>query len=203
MAGCRSTVERAELMATQSYTPLNTTGIDGALPADVVRVAVLPVHLPGYEADLLERLDHSFQSELTKTMRFEVVPVSREAMERHFRKREVNSTEPLPHNLFPELARMSAADAVLFTEVTHFDPYKPMGIGVRSKLVHLSEGTMLWACDSYFDADQPQVIAGAKRFQDQRIHKLIPIEDNESILRSPTRFSEYVAYTLYQTLPPR
>ena len=95
------------------------------------------------------------------------------------------------------------ADAVLFTEITHFRPYRPIAIGVRSSLVDLESGQVIWAFDDLFDSGEPSVSAGAKRFHLAHSRNVYPLHSAEVVLQSPTFFSKYVAYEMFMTLPER
>ena len=54
-------------------------------------------------------------------------------------------------------------DAVLFIDLTHYSPYQPIAIGVRSRLVALADTKTLWALDALFDAAQHDVAVAARR----------------------------------------
>lgn len=182
--------------ATNAYTT-------GTLREELDRVLVLPIY---YEADGqpdLSLLDNVFASELNKTLLFEVVPVTRNALQRQIGQAQFSSVELLPPTLFASLKKMYGAQAVLFIDLTHYDPYRPIAVGLRCKLANLNDGTIIWAFDQVFDAGDPRVAQAAMQFFEQLNTNPYPLNRAESILQSPQRFSRYVAFATFQTLPQR
>lgn len=203
LTGCTSR-QRYDLEE-NTYTPYAPTNYSCAecLPQHVKRVVVLPVYSSDIEGRLIDNFDETFQSELQKQNRFEVVPVSRHQLKTHFHKEQLNSTEVLPYDFLEKLNNKYAADAVLFIDLTDYRPYKPMALGVRSKLVDVFSGDMLWSLDETFDTGNPHVAVAARRFQLGHQKTTFPLDSGTSVLKSPHRFSQYVAYNVFRTLPVR
>lgn len=165
------------------------------------RVALLPMYSGAYPDQNLRALDTAFLSELSKRGLFEVVPVSRGQMEALFGERQFSSTESLPASALARLRDECGVDGVLFTDLTHFSPYRPVSMGVRTKLVAASTGQIRWAFDYVFDAGNAAVAEAAKRFQVTNSNEHQPLTtDGGSILLSPTRFAKYVANETYASL---
>jgi hypothetical protein len=165
------------------------------------RVALLPLYNDAYPDRYLGDLDATFTSELTKRAIFEVVPVSRSQMESLFGERHFCSTTPLPAGAMAKLRDHFGVDGVLFTDLTHFSPYRPVSMGVRTKLVDVVSQDIRWAFDYVFDSGNSSVAEAAKRYQIQYSNEHRPLStDGGSILLSPTRFAKFVANQTYGSL---
>jgi hypothetical protein len=186
----------------EPYQPANAEGIE-LLPQSVRRVVLLPIWSDEGEADYLDHLDRTLLRELSATLRFEVVTVDRDSLYARFHKRQLSPVEPLPPELFDALIERYDADAVIFPELTAFEPYKPLSLGLRLRLVDLQNGATLWAFDHYFNAGDPRVAAGAKQFYSLRQHQPFPLDGAYGTLQSPRRFAAYCAAMAFLTLPPR
>ena len=201
-AGCESVPDRLAVNPlTRSYEPTNVAGPD-YLPVDVRRVALLPVWSSRpVDAQSLESLDRAFNVALTRAARFETIPVSRPQMRDWFKQASLGSTDALPANLFAQLREHLAADAVLLVDLTHYSPYPPLAIGLRTRLIRLDTGATLWATDELFDAALAATAAGARRHHLQGADG--PADLSPTALQSPARFALYAADTLVGTLPAR
>lgn len=202
-AGCSQTTrEQARDTLTQPFAPTNYYGVE-ALPNRVHRVVSLPLFYDAPEGDYLESLDATFRSEANKSLRFELVSLSRLEMDKLFGTRQLSSTDAMPQDLFSRLYKTVAADAVLFTDITHYRPYQPLQIGVRAKLVDMTTGTVLWSFDHVYDAADPGVSVAARNYQKHLSRQPYPLDSAGSVLQSPARFAKYAAWETFRTLPPR
>jgi hypothetical protein len=169
--------------------------------APIRRVALLPLCNASYPDHYLRALDETFESELTKKALFEVVSVSRADMERLFAERQFASTSTLPADTLTKLRQRYGVEGVLFTDLTHFSPYRPVSMGIRTKLVDVSTGKIRWAFDYVFDAGNSSVAEAAKRYQVLYSDPRQPLStDGGSILLSPARFAKYVASETFASL---
>lgn len=164
------------------------------------RVAMLPLAFEHPGAGISD-MEQSFQAELSKTGTLEIVPVSHAELEGEFGRREFVSTEKLPADLLAKLAAKYGADGVMFTDVTHYFPYRPISIGIRAKLVDARTGGIRWAFDHVFDSGNPQIAAAAKQFYLEQSFDNSPLKgDGSPILQSPSRFAKFVAHEAYRSL---
>ncbi len=203
--GCQSghgKVSKVQDFLGPSYRPQNFYSV-GAMPEEIHRVVYLPVYYDEYEGDFLEAIDHDFVSALTQTSLFEVVVVSRKELLDLLGRRQLTSVERLPIELFEYLEQKYAADAVLFTDLTQYSPYKPIDIGIRSKLIAMESKDILWAFDEVFSSGNPSVSVSARRFQRSSDLSTQPLQTAETILRSPRQFSRYIAFEVFGTIPGR
>lgn len=165
------------------------------------RVAMLPVYHISYPDHYLRTLDETFEAELAKKALFEVRPVSRSQMEVLFGQRQLESTDSLPADALMRLRKLTGAEGVLFTDLTHLSPYRPLSMGVRTKLVDAATGKIRWAFDYVFDAGNTSIAEAAKRYQLLYSDQRQPLKtDGGSILLSPARFAKYVACETYASL---
>ncbi len=167
------------------------------------RVALLPPYDTFAGTDRRQDLDRDFATELSALNHFEVVPISRNELVALCGRDQINSTEPLPPRLAAALRGEYAADAVMFVDITQDDPYRPITLGVRAKLVD-ARGSLaiLWSCDAVFNAGNPAVAASARRFQLDAGRQEFPADqDGGSVLLSPARFARYAANATFATVP--
>lgn len=167
------------------------------------RVALLPLWSEKLPGDYLRELDAAFNGELTKMALFEVVPVSRTQMEATFGERQWSSIDALPADMLAILRARFGVDGVVFTDLTHFSPYRPLAMAVRAKLVDVSTGELRWAFDYVYDSGNAAVASAAKKFQLRYTDEHQALRsDGGSILLSPSRFAKYVASQTYASLRP-
>ncbi len=185
------------------FKPRNFTG-DPVLPANLRRVLVLPVYGGTVaEPESTAALDDIVRSALQKQARFEVVQLTREDCRRRFGTPEISSVEALPHGFLEDLGRAFSADAVLFVDLTEYQPYRPLSVGFRAKLATVQEVRLVWSFDETFSARDPAVKNSVR-------HHSIPdspagpsVDQTSAALESPSRFTTYAAETMFSTLPPR
>jgi hypothetical protein len=165
------------------------------------RVAVLPIDFDQDTESFPNELDLVFHAELTKASAFEVIPISRAELSAHFGIPELSSVQVIPGDLLARLVQDYGVDGVLFTDVTHYYPYRPLAIGVRCKLVDARTGVQRWVFDHLFDSGAPDVAVAAKQFAVQMECEQLPIAtDGAGILDSPSQFGKYVAHETYRSL---
>lgn len=185
------------------FTPTNFTG-EAQLPATLRRVVLLPIAAGNIAtAETATALQPVFLTELQKRNRFEVVMLTREECLQRFRVAELSSAAALPADFIGLLEREYAADGVLFIDLTVYQPYRPLGIGVRAKLATVSaDARLLWTFDNVFSAADPTVANAARNHFLETDRRGVPADFTQAVLQSPTRFATYVAATMFGTLPP-
>lgn len=184
------------------FQPTNHRG-DPRLPADVHRVALLPAH--GGAATVPESaaaMDAVLLAALQRQLRFEVVAISREECQRLFGEPSFASVDALPHGMLEKITERYAVDAVLFTDLTVFQAYRPIALGFRAKLATTRDVRLLWAFDDVFHADQPAMVGSIRNYYGKR-DQLSPVDPVPAVLQSPARFGAVAADLMYKTLPVR
>jgi hypothetical protein len=164
------------------------------------RVAVLPVECDQAVGEALKDMDEIFLSEVGKKLRFELIPISRPDLSRSIHREQFSSTEPTPPEALGFFREKYAVDAVLFTEITSYRPYRPMSIGARSKLVDISTLSTLWSAETVLDSGDPIVASAAARHA-RRQSDTSDTRGEEMVLQSPRRYSGFVASYLYSSIP--
>jgi hypothetical protein len=178
------------------------------LPAELRRVAMLPLSSEGSSATLqegCEMLQPVLLAELNKTKKFEIVSVNHDDLRKLTGRLNWTGSETLPPDFFDSLQRVYGCDAVLFCEVTEFRAYGTLAVGWRLKLVNARTRQIVWAADEIFDA-AGQTVAGAHHYQ-TLMHEIFPTvagtEEAWLKANSPRRFGELTAARLLATLPDR
>jgi hypothetical protein len=200
-SGCRTTKRVSDVPVGPSYSPANFTRV-ASLPADFQRVAILPFHHEAGEGARLDELERVFLAELIGSGRFETAPVGRNWMAATAGRQSFASHQSLPMGFVEAVAGEFSADGVLFTDLTVYSPYRPVAIGIRSRLIDRN-GNTLWAIDELLDSGRPNVSRGARVFAAGQAAQAFPLDSHRSVLHSPARFGQYTAHTIYQTLPAR
>jgi hypothetical protein len=199
-----------------SYKPTNVYRNSDVLPASVRRVAVLPLTMTHSGSDLeagIETLEPVLYSELEKLKRFEVIPVTRINLQQWTGQNGWRSDEQLPPDLFKRVSEMTGCDAVLFCQLTRYQPYQPLAVGWKFTLVEThNPGIMtpsdvrakiLWSADELMDAGDPPVTTGARAYYTQHLRNDAASADPATVLASPARFGQYTLATVLATIPNR
>ena len=184
----------------------NTFKMSLDLPADLRRVAVLPVAWEGSRADLsqgAETLQPELLAELIKTKKFEVVAISPQNLRNETGRPSWTGAEILPADFFDNLQRVYGCDAVLFCELSTFRAYAPLAIGWRMKLVDARTGQILWAVDKAFDAEQPAVLKQARHYHFGGQWFRPDSSIDWKVENSPRQFGQYTINQALSTLPNR
>jgi hypothetical protein len=205
LAGCASITD-PDHVSGPSYQPSNAHMRQVTLPAEIRRVAVLPMTAAVGDSELeagRDALEPILWAELARGKRFELQAVSRSQMQLWSGKAAWTAEEKLPASLLARIKEELACDAMLFSQITSYRAYPPMAVGWRLKLIDGSQDPILWAVDEYFDAGVPAVANAARRFQQQEGRNQSPMNDSTSILASPRRFGQYSLTALLGTLPAR
>jgi len=185
------------------YKPANFQGLT-SMPEKLRRVVILPISDDGrVQEETLSRLDESLIRAINQSQRFECVPVSREDLHRLTRLRSVRSVDVLPHDFLQRLASSYGADGVLFTDITRFDPYPPLSLGVRCKLVLIQDISMVWSIDESFDASKAPVTNAARHYWIELSPPGTPADLSHTGLQSPSKFASYAFSACFETLPTR
>jgi len=198
------------------YRPSNIYRPTNALPSQIKRVAVLPLITPGSTAFLqagIETLSPLLYAELEKCKRFEVIPISSEQLRQWTGRTGWRADEPLPPDFFARVSDATGCDAILFCQLTRFEPYQPLAVGWKFSLVAnpppgpLSlqnvRDKILWSADEVLDAGEPGVSNAARDYYGQHLRNEAPSADATTILSSPVRFGQYTLAALLDTMPGR
>lgn len=168
----------------------------------VRRVVVLPVWAaPGISPESAAALDGVLLEALQRENRFEAVTFTRDDCRRRYLTDALSSSGALPADLMDMLKREFTADAVLFVDLTVFNAYKPLSLGLRGKLATIDGSRLIWTFDNLFATDDPAVANSARHFYVNR-DRSAPADLTPAVLQSPTKFAAYAASAMFATLPP-
>jgi hypothetical protein len=202
LSSCRTIDQDWDQPVGEAFAPTNFYQ-RGPMPSSVRRVALLPLYSGEWDHVDLTGLQQAFAAELGKHDQFEVVTVSPDRVHRIFGYDQVTSVEPISSDQFETLVREYGADAILFTDLTAYHPYRPLVMGVRCKLVESASVEILWSFDTVFDSGNPTVSTAARRYHLDESAPPYPLQNSSSILQSPLRYTKYVADAVFATLPER
>ena len=205
LTGCQSFLPEDTVIG-PSYKPANVFCLSPQLPNSVRRVAILPITalLPGTDAEAgQEALQPVLLGELGKSRAFEVVSVTPDQLKQWTGRATWTAEELLPPNLLKTIRESLGCQAVLFTRLTHYRPYKPPAVGWNIKLVDCQDARIWWSIDEVFDAGNPPVANAARRYYQQYFQAGQTLPDSQTILNSPSRFGQYTLSAALATLPAR
>lgn len=183
------------------FTPTNYVGV-AKLPESLHRVVLLPIC--GNEfvpPEAAEALDPVFLTALENQMRFEVVTLSRDECQKSFGVPAISSTDALPPDFLQEVGRKYDAEAVMWVDLTAYQGFRPLTLGVRAKLAMVSNRKLIWAFDQIFSASNPAVANSVRRFYLKGEPSGMPVDLTPAALQSPSHFAAYCASTAFRTLP--
>lgn len=206
LAGCDTLVEQHKMAVGPRFVPENVYRAEEKLPITLKRVAVLPLASRQDGAEMesaCESLGPILWSELSKTTRFELVPLAADRLRHWSGKVGWLTSERLPTNFFAQVRADTGCDAVLFCELTRFRPYPPLSIGWRLQLVEAENTKVHWVFDNVFDASEEGVANAARRYHVARATGPSALVDPNEILTSPRRFGGYTAHAMVATCPAR
>jgi hypothetical protein len=204
LSGCQT--HRIHTPLEARYKPSNIYSKGPVLNPEVKRVAVLPMTalLPteAFQAGV-DSLQPLLDSELDKAKRFELIVVTPEQLRRWTGQRLWRADEQLPADFFERLREETGCQAVLFDQLSRYQPYQPIAVGWKLTLVVNKEHQIYWAADEIFDAGDDAVANAARVYELDHIITQSPIPDPNAILSSPSRFGQYTLHALFATLPLR
>jgi hypothetical protein len=202
--GCAENAAMRRAMA-KPYQPANVHRSSPTLPAQLRRVAMLPVTAaPDHAAQAgVRSLEPVLAAEFRKRGAFELIVVSGADLRAWSGREAWRRTEALPATLFARIREATACDAVLFSDLSTFRPYPPLAVGWHLSLVDVETQADYWAIDEVFDAGSPEVIVAAQQYYQAELAQPSVQLDSAAILNSPRRFGQYSAAAAVATLPGR
>ncbi len=202
LGGCKTTNTLNSRFDTTVGPKHEVTNVHEAktLPAHLRRVALLPMYKGRYEHIDMTAIEENFVQELGKLNLFELVAVEPEKMDELFGVERYSSVEVLPTKLLSKLHEVYAIDGVMLVDITYYNAYQPVGMGVRAKLLDGHTGELVWAADETFDGANPAVSNAARKYFQTKSTTEYPLQRTQTVLHSTARFSKYVAYALFDTI---
>jgi len=163
----------------------------------------MPAFCDSTSAGVLKFIDDLFLQELSKSKIFETVKVPPKDALYLFGKERLGSFESLPEDFFNKLTDKYGANGVLLVDIHSYQPYRPISIGVRAKLIDLKSGEFMWAIDETIDGGDASVVSAAINFHKQKHVQAFSNKTVGSVLQSPRLFCKFLANSIFATLPKR
>lgn len=157
------------------------------------RVIVLPFsEEPGVTAEK-ELVRSAYVDELQKLRRFEVVPLPNSVdeiavLDASMRKGRIGAEEVV------SLCNRYRVDAVVLGTITAWRAYTPPRLGMRTQMVSVHSGSIVWAVDSIYDANDRSMVSDLRHYYENVQTHDSMLHTWELDLLSPGRFSHYVAH---------
>lgn len=205
LVGCKTPPSVRHALASP-YKPTNVYLRQPTLPAALKRVAVLPLPRSRYSTQQSEGasfLEPVLLDELTKHAAFEVIRVPLDTAQRLTPGGAWSAESVLPKDFLKRLQETTGCDGVLFAELTVYQPYPPLRVGWKARLVDCAERQTWWSVDETFDAGSEGVAVAAEAYAREHLNLPNPLLEEASVLQSPRRFGQYTAWAIAETLPKR
>jgi len=98
------------------------------------------------------------------------------------------------------IRRTLKCGAIMTGTITQYQPYPHMVIGLRLKLLDLTDGQLLWALEQVWDsADKTTEHRIKDYFQHQKRSGFAPLREQLAVI-SPLEFTQFVTYEVAETL---
>ena len=91
-------------------------------------------------------------------------------------------------------------NAILTGTVTQYQPYPHMAIGLRLKLVDLTDGQFLWAIEQIWDTADKNIQHRARNYFRSQIRPGFEPLREDLVVVSPIEFLKFVTYEISETL---
>lgn len=91
-------------------------------------------------------------------------------------------------------------NAILVGTVTRYKPYPHMSIGLRLKIVDLTDGQLLWGLEQVWDSADRKTQQRIERYFDKEKREGFGPLREELVAVSPIEFLKFVAYEIASTL---
>ena len=191
------------LGACQMQRPPEQRAVDSYLAdprdlANVRRVMVLPFdEEPGVDADCMQMRD-IYVAELQKLRRFDILPLPESAIEVDELNRSVRRGR-MSTDAVVRLCDRYHLDGVLVGTVTSFRAYTPPILGMRTQLVSVHSGAIVWAVDAIYDSSDRSTVNDLRHFHEHVQHDDGNLHGYELDLIAPSKFCAYVAHRFVGT----
>jgi hypothetical protein len=118
--------------------------------------------------------------------------------------RDLDMTKREPYTL-RELAKMREdlrCDAILFGQITHFEPYPSQQIGLYLRLIDLKDGRLVWAIDDVWDTTERETVARIRRYFFLNMRETYQPMGDELAIMGTEAFQKFVSSEVTETLDP-
>ena len=178
--------------------PINNYLADARDLASVHRIMVLPFATSSGVVVDNEDIRDVYVTELQKLRRFEIVPLPKSAHEVDELYQSMRSGH-LSTDAIIKLCERYRLDGVLVGTVTAWRAYTPPQLGIRTSLVSVHSGSIVWKVDALYDANDRSTVNDIRHYHDRVQTQDGNLHGWELNTIAPTRFAAYVAHRLVGT----
>jgi len=93
-------------------------------------------------------------------------------------------------------------NGLLIGTITQYQPYPRMAIGLRLKLIDLTDGQLLWGLEQIWDTADQSIEQRIKHYHRQEMRSGVASLREELVAVSALRFGKFIAYEVAETLDP-
>jgi hypothetical protein len=101
-----------------------------------------------------------------------------------------------------ETRKSLKCNGLLIGTITQYQPYPRMAIGLRLKLVDLTDGQLLWGLEQVWDTADQSIEERVEEYTRKQTRSGAASLRQELVVVSALRFAKFVAYEVAQTLDP-
>ncbi len=149
---------------------------------------------PRISADVTDAL---FQA-LQKKQVFSIGAISQ--TDPAWRSLQVDADAPHSFEQLGTMRKTLNCNAILTGTVTAYQPYPHLSIGLRLKLVDLSDGQLLWAFEQIWDTSDKTTEKRIKDYFQAQIRSEITTLHERLVVISSLKFVKFVAYEVAKTM---
>lgn len=117
-----------------------------------------------------------------------------------WRSLQVDADSPHTLDQIAAMRRALKSNALLVGTVTTYQPYPHMTIGLRLKLVDLTDGQLLWAFEQVWDTTDKITEKRIKDYFHDQIRTGFAPQAEQLVVVSSLEFVKFVAYEVAQTM---
>ncbi len=160
------------------------------------RVAVMPFVNRSRYAEASKRLTEAFTLELRKTREFDLLSVRcDEPLARFATSR--SRFDAVEARMLGETLNV---DAILLGEISEYEPYRPIAIGLRVVMIDARSGRVVWSIDELLDTNELAVANLARAYYYDVVDPAASPFLDERVLLSMRTFARCVCYHFVRTL---
>ena len=117
-----------------------------------------------------------------------------------WRSLQLDADAPLSLEQLGTIKKTLNCNAVLIGTVTTYQPYPHLSIGLRLKLLDLSDGQLLWAFEQIWDTTDKTTEKRIKNYFQAQIRSGITPLHEQLVVVSSLKFVKFVAYEVAETM---
>jgi hypothetical protein len=120
-----------------------------------------------------------------------------------WRSLQSNLTSTSPLQQLSAIRQTLKCDALLIGTLTEYQPYPHLAVGLRLKLLDLTDGQLLWGLEQIWDSADRSTENRIKRYFRSEMRTDQTLLREQLIVISSIKFIKFIAYEVAQTMQPR